>query len=81
MPTKKVTARLTKLLIHGMGACYDQLRTLYGDKRSRNAIARAEKAGMFPKRRAIGPLLRAWAASELDHFYRELLTFEKDTAA
>ena len=77
MPTRKVTDKLTKPPIDGM-VCYDQLRTLYGDKRSRNAIARAEKAGMFPKRRAIGPLLRAWAASELDHFYREL---RNDTAA
>lgn len=51
---------------------FPELKSRYGDTRSRGAIRRAMKAGLFPQQRAIGPSLVGWYEHELDAFYSDL---------
>ena len=63
MTPEKRTPRLVR---------YSELKTRYGDTRSRGAIRRAMNAGLFPLQHAVGPQLVAWFDTELDKFYSEL---------
>jgi predicted DNA-binding transcriptional regulator AlpA len=48
---------------------YDELRTLYGETRSRTQLRRAVEAGKYPAPKQLSPQRIGWESSKLDAHY------------
>ena len=53
---------------------YYDLRTRYGEKRSRTQLRRDVAAGLFPAPKQISAQRIAWVTAELDYYYDNLPT-------
>jgi predicted DNA-binding transcriptional regulator AlpA len=60
---------------------FHDLRTRYGEKRSRTQLRRDIMAGLFPAPKQLSAQRIAWVTAELDYYYDNLPTvsYDKET--